>query len=188
MIIDQLPEISTVQETDEIPVERGTTTYKTTLQKIKSLIASLLTKSDVGLGSVDNVRQYSAQNPPPYPVTSVNGETGAVTTPQNDSGTGYCKMPDGTLIQWGRIVVNNVPITNAWGAVYESSIQSSGVVFPITFVETPCVVAFANVSPTAWLENIGSDATRLGSYYLVRPTTSNASSGYISWMAIGRWK
>ena len=38
-----------------------------------------LGKSDVGLGSVDNVRQYSASNPPPYPVTSVNGKTGTVT-------------------------------------------------------------------------------------------------------------
>ena len=38
-----------------------------------------LNKSDVGLGSVDNVKQYSANNPPPYPVTSVNGATGAVT-------------------------------------------------------------------------------------------------------------
>lgn len=36
-------------------------------------------KSDIGLGNVDNVKQYSATNPPPYPVTSVNGETGAVT-------------------------------------------------------------------------------------------------------------
>lgn len=37
------------------------------------------TKSEVGLGNVDNVKQYSASNPPPYPVTSVNGSTGAVT-------------------------------------------------------------------------------------------------------------
>lgn len=37
------------------------------------------TKSEVGLGNVDNVKQYSASNPPPYPVTSVNGATGAVT-------------------------------------------------------------------------------------------------------------
>ena len=37
-----------------------------------------ITKSDVGLGSVANERQYSANNPPPYPVTSVNGQTGAV--------------------------------------------------------------------------------------------------------------
>ena len=36
-------------------------------------------KSDIGLGNVDNVKQYSASNPPPYPVTSVNGQTGAVT-------------------------------------------------------------------------------------------------------------
>ena len=36
-------------------------------------------KSDVGLGNVDNVQQYSANNPPPYPVSSVNGQTGAVT-------------------------------------------------------------------------------------------------------------
>ena len=35
-------------------------------------------KSDVGLGNVDNVQQYSATNPPPYPVSSVNGQTGAV--------------------------------------------------------------------------------------------------------------
>nr|DAW17165.1 MAG TPA: nucleoid-associated protein [Caudoviricetes sp.] len=36
-------------------------------------------KSEVGLANVDNVKQYSADNPPPYPVTSVNGKTGAVT-------------------------------------------------------------------------------------------------------------
>ena len=39
----------------------------------------VITASDVGLGNVDNVQQYSATNPPPYPVTSVNGQTGAVT-------------------------------------------------------------------------------------------------------------
>lgn len=36
------------------------------------------TKTEVGLSNVDNVRQYSSSNPPPYPVTSVNGKTGAV--------------------------------------------------------------------------------------------------------------
>ena len=38
-----------------------------------------LNTASVGLGNVDNVKQYSATNPPPYPVTSVNGMTGAVT-------------------------------------------------------------------------------------------------------------
>lgn len=41
---------------------------------VKKIINSLL-------GNVDNVRQYSADNPPPYPVTSVNGQTGAVNLP-----------------------------------------------------------------------------------------------------------
>ena len=39
----------------------------------------VITASDIGLGNVDNVQQYSATNPPPYPVTSVNGMTGNVT-------------------------------------------------------------------------------------------------------------
>ena len=52
-------------------------------------------KSEVGLSNVDNVRQYSASNPPPYPVTSVNGKTGAVTvsvptqTSQLTNNSGY---------------------------------------------------------------------------------------------------
>lgn len=41
-------------------------------------------KSDIGLGNVDNVKQYSATNPPPYPVTSVNNKTGAVVLSATD--------------------------------------------------------------------------------------------------------
>ena len=42
------------------------------------------TKADVGLGNVANERQYSAENPPPYPVTSVNSKTGAVALKTSD--------------------------------------------------------------------------------------------------------
>ena len=38
-----------------------------------------VTKAQVGLRNVENVKQYSDSNPPPYPVTSVNGQTGEVT-------------------------------------------------------------------------------------------------------------
>ena len=51
---------------------------QTSLEKADSALQSV-TKSDVGLGNVDNVKQYSASNPPPYPVASVNGMTGNVT-------------------------------------------------------------------------------------------------------------
>lgn len=46
------------------------------------------TKSEIGLGSVDNVRQYSATNPPPYPVDSVNGKVGKVVLSYTDLGFG----------------------------------------------------------------------------------------------------
>ena len=45
-------------------------------------------KSDVGLSNVANVLQYSASNPPPYPVTSVNSKTGAVVLAKGDVGLG----------------------------------------------------------------------------------------------------
>lgn len=47
-------------------------------------------KSEVGLGNVDNVQQYSASNPPPYPVASVNGQTGKVQLGAADVGA----LPD----------------------------------------------------------------------------------------------
>ena len=55
----------------------GTTSDVVSVATIKTDLT--LVKGDVGLGNVDNVKQYSASNPPPYPVTSVNGDTGAVT-------------------------------------------------------------------------------------------------------------
>lgn len=51
-------------------------------------------KSDIGLGNVDNVKQYSADNPPPYPVTSVNGKTGAVTVELPDNLVKYQEIVD----------------------------------------------------------------------------------------------
>lgn len=48
-------------------------------------------KTDVGLGNVDNVQQYSANNPPPYPVTSVNGNIGAVTVQSTITANGILK-------------------------------------------------------------------------------------------------
>lgn len=56
-----------------------TETDPTVPEWAKSATKPSYSKSEVGLGNVDNVKQYSANNPPPYPVTSVNGKTGAVT-------------------------------------------------------------------------------------------------------------
>ena len=53
---------------------------------VGNLSAADLNPSSVGLGNVDNVKQYSASNPPPYPVTSVNNKTGEVTLTASDFG------------------------------------------------------------------------------------------------------
>lgn len=52
------------------------------------------TKSEVGLGNVDNVKQYSAINPPPYPVESVNGKTGVISLSASEVGA----LPADTVI------------------------------------------------------------------------------------------
>ena len=57
------------------------------------------TKSEVGLGNVDNVRQYSTSNPPPYPVTSVNGKTGAVNIGAADVGAATETYVDGEVAE-----------------------------------------------------------------------------------------
>ncbi len=54
----------------------------------------MVTKAQVGLNNVDNVKQYSASNPPPYPITSVNSKTGAVVLSATDVGA----LPDTTTI------------------------------------------------------------------------------------------
>lgn len=50
-------------------------------QPIVDKVAQLtISKTTVSLGNLDNVRQYSSINPPPYPVTSVDGSIGDVAT------------------------------------------------------------------------------------------------------------
>lgn len=189
MIIDQLPTLASVQETDEIPVERGTTTYKTTLQKVKALIASLLTKADIGLGNVDNVQQYSANNPPPYPVTSVNGKTGDVVETdyileQGTSGIWtYRKWNSGVYECWGTYAETSSTAFAAVGNVFYRII--SGISLPITFAEKPTVttsIEMGNVgssSVTAYTSSVS---------IVVLSSSAQARSVTANIRVSGKWK
>ena len=64
-------------------------------------------KSDIGLGNVDNVRQYSASNPPPYPVTRVNGKTGAVSLTASDIGAATTSDINTALNRTNAVNVSN---------------------------------------------------------------------------------
>ena len=75
-------------------------------------------KSDVGLGNVDNVQQYSASNPPPYPVTSVNSRTGAVTVAEVPSGGTTDQVLTKTTSGYGWADKNIPYVTTAPTAAY----------------------------------------------------------------------
>ena len=65
------------------------------LESGSTMVTSQLTENSNAIattafvhGLIDNVKHYSASNPPPYPVTSVNNKTGAVTLAKGDVGLG----------------------------------------------------------------------------------------------------
>ena len=79
--------------------EGGGTTSGVDETAVRAIITAML-------GNVENVRQYSADNPPPYPVTSVNGKIGAVslTIPSKASDVGA--DPAGTASS--KLITHNV--------------------------------------------------------------------------------
>lgn len=101
------------------------------------------------------------------------------------SGSGYCKMADGTLMQWGYSIFPAQAVGN----------QYLSVTFPVAFTARPAVT----VSPHdtlnfyTYMSNLTVSAT---SGYVTNGTTLwlyakrlNASAAWgVSWIAVGRWK
>lgn len=82
----------------------------------------VLDKNDIGLGNVDNVRQYSANNPPPYPVTSVNGDNGAVVLDKTDIGLGNVD----NVKQYSATNPPPYPVTSVNGMTGDVIVQGGG--------------------------------------------------------------
>ena len=100
-----------MQETDHITLKNGIT-YLLQDAKARAKLAELL---------VEVMEKYGADNPPPYPITSVNGQTGDVDIPTGnlplsvqDGGTGATTsnlalhhlgvtIPDGWSLQFSYI-------------------------------------------------------------------------------------
>lgn len=76
------------------------------------------TKSEVGLENVDNIKQYSANNPPPYPVTAVNSRTGNVTIRE---------LPTVTTADNGKVLM---VVNGAWAVVdLNMSVDTNGILY-----------------------------------------------------------
>lgn len=93
----------------------------------------------------------------------------------NNSGAGYCKMPDGTLIQWGTGTI-------------ATGTKLLHIYFPQTFIDTAygftaiaSIDGSNNVLPIGYYYNLVGD---IRAY-----TQSNVSADLnLLWIAIGRWK
>lgn len=107
----------------QLTIPNKTGTLATTADIPETLVKSVngqtgpvvtLTKADIGLGSVDNVRQYSASNPPPYPVTSVAGKSGgAITLTKTDVGLGNVdNIADANQVKHGQQTLDSASLSS----------------------------------------------------------------------------
>lgn len=166
--VNELPSASSLQDTDLFPISSGGSAKKTLWSVIKTAIASAF-----------------------FPLSIANGGTGATTAAAaraalgaaepNESAIGYCKMPDGTLIQWGTFTEN---MTNGQLAITRA--------FPVAFVDTNYHVAACNVTSSAtyvcsfaFTATATTACTMLFALPLAQTYTGGAN---FSWMAVGRWK
>jgi hypothetical protein len=142
MLIDQLPTLASPIGTDEIPIERGTTTYKTPLSNVI-----------------------------------------------NTSGTNYCKMPDGTLICWGKYSMTlTASDYSAWGTSgwYQRTFTPN-ISFPVNFISVPSVTAVVNNDIWGVILRASASVSAINNMVFCR-YNSYAGTVEINWQAMGRWK
>lgn len=107
------------------------------------------TKADVGLSNVQNVKQYSASNPPPYPVTSVNGETGDVVIEVSAEAVGLENVDN--VRQYSASNPPPYPVRSVNGMTGDVIIQATGGDGGITIETDPTVPAWAKeVNPPTY--------------------------------------
>ena len=105
----------------------------------------------------------------------------------------YIKFDDGTMIQWGEKNFTQ-SVKYAWGALYVASGEPCTVDFPLTFIETPIIIASPRTTgnASAFFGNYNAIRVYQSSVqYLVqafRPTESDSVDFVVHWVAIGRWK
>lgn len=159
---------------------------KASLSRADSALQSV-SKSDVGLSNVANERQYSFDNPPPYPVTSVNGKTGAVTVsvptvPATTSlikgdGSGGLKAATAGTDYALRPTTRKVTLTaSGWNSsTKQQTVTCSGVLSDATkqlLIPTPVNTAAGNPYDEASIQMVAQGANSVTFHAETVPTES----------------
>lgn len=101
----------------------------------------------------------------------------------------YIRYSNGILICVKRVSFSNLAISTAWGGLYEYNGSVSLGNWPYAFAYTPATSVTIQSQSGLLLEghqNLSSSSA--GTVWMSRPTTSTGVSGYISVIAIGKWK
>ena len=101
----------------------------------------------------------------------------------------YIKYSNGILICVKRVSFSNLSVSSTWGSLYEYNGSVSLGNWPYTFAFTPATSVTIQSQSGLLLEghqNFSSSSA--GTVWISRPTTSSGVSGYISVIAIGKWK
>lgn len=112
--------------------------------------------------------------------------TGNIEQTWNNSSSGYCKMPDGTLIQWGSkddTMSNN----RSWGEFYIADLET--VQFPISFYSTPKIFLTPSTTSSFFVITVVATTTEISTVQVGRGTAFQSGINYgYDWLAVGRWK
>lgn len=116
--------------------------------------------------------------------------TGTITQVSNDSGTGYCKMADGTMLQWGTYNLTSGTMSQ-YGALYG---VAATIVFPIAFNNANIVVTGSSKYGNQPEMAFGMTSTITSAQVIVRlwdvasRAISSTNPFVVKWQAVGRWK
>jgi len=107
-----------------------------------------------------------------------------------DSGTGYIKYSDGTMIQYGKKTFTELNITTSWwGSFYETADAQQFGNWPIAFTEPPIITATLTSGQPVFLEGLqGTSGTNIGYAYLWSPAKKENITAIFDYIAIGKWK
>ena len=101
----------------------------------------------------------------------------------------YIKYSNGILICVKRVSFSNLPISSAWGNLYEYSGSINLGNWPYAFAYAPATSITVQSQSGLLIEGHQNVSTSsAGTVWISRPTTSTGVSGYISVIGIGKWK
>ena len=112
----------------------------------------------------------------------------------NESGSGYCKMPDGTLICYGDVRVNIA--SGSWidwkndGSIFrcESQPTNGSEVFAKQFSSSDVYICLAPFTDeNVMVVNVSVNSAAISKISFARPLTRTGDF-YFHYIAIGRWK